>query len=119
MMQPHHRVTRVWDTTHYYLKGRRHVRRKVERADQAYLGRHTLSRDVERCAVVNRRSYDGQAQSNIHAALEIKQLQRHVTLVVVHADDGVKFLLPRRSAVSIWTGSVALEQKQNSAGMEG
>ena len=51
--------------------------------------RDTLPGNVKRSAMINRSTDNGQTDRHIDAVLETNEFHRSVTLVVIHADDGV------------------------------
>src|SRR5437764_6565868 len=71
----------------------RQLCRQIDRRNHTVGASDAFARDVEGGAMIGAGSGKGQAESNVYAGMEGMQFQRDQTLIVVHANCGVPFLV--------------------------
>ena len=71
----------------------REPRRIIERPKKTARFRDTSSGDIERRPMVDGRPNDRQPQRDIHCPFKVEQLQRYMSLIVVHAYHGIESFL--------------------------
>ena len=68
-----------------------------------------LAGDIEGGAVIDRRADDGYSQRDVDCPLEVDELHRDMSLVVVHRDDEVEFLAQaanKNRVRRVWPGAI-------------
>ena len=66
---------------------------QIDRRNHAVGARDAFTRDIERGAVIGAGARKRKAEGNVYAGMEGMQFQRNQTLVVIHAEGSVPFLV--------------------------
>src|SRR2546427_12979143 len=78
------------------LRGRCELDRKLGRLDQAARVGLAGSRELERGAVIDRRTHERQAEGHVHAASEARVFEHREALVMVHGERAIGGAQPLR-----------------------